>query len=367
MARPLTIFIDARMIRHAGIGTHIRGLIGGMSEVPEIHNIQLGGNPDYLQSYRDSRTEITRDQSIVYSLREQFQSWWNMTKLGKSIDLAHYPNYNTYFNLKWPYVVTIHDLIQFQFNYGNSIKRKLARHLLRRVLKNARQVVCISETTRFALNQFFPNLDQEKINIMYNPVDHLINYQINTTNMVQSNKPYILCVGGCKRHKNFNLVVEALDTLNDKYPGLGLIIIGERFDKQDYIDEAISRRRSKSLIIRLENVPDEELNGYYQKARLVIVPSLAEGFDYIPFESAYRGICPVISDIAVHRELYGASLPLFNPRDPRDLAEKIEQLIESPDKQADQMETIKSIGENYTIENFTVELISIYQKALAIN
>ena len=365
MAHPLNIFIDARMIRQAGIGTYLSGLIGALSKVPEIRQIHLGGDPDYLQSYRDSRTKIISDQSSIYSQREQFHSWWNMTKFGKSINLAHYPSYNTYFNLKWPYVVTIHDLIQFQFNYGNLFKRKLAWHLLRQVITNARQVVCISKTTHITLLKYFPNLEQGKINVIYNPVDQLIDYRVDTANMIQSNKPYILCVGSRRPHKNFDLVVEALDILNEKYPALGLIIIGKRFNKPDYIDQAIYRRHNRSMIIQLEDVPDEELNGYYQKARLVIVPSLVEGFGFVPFESAYRGICPIISNIPVHREIFGRSLPLFNPLEPESLARLVFQLIESLEQQAEYIDTIKTFGKKFTTERFISELLAVYHSVLA--
>ncbi len=364
MTHPLNLFIDARMIRHTGIGTYIHGLIRGLYKLPEIRHIQLSGDPDCLQSYQNNRTNITRDQSQYFSTHEQFSSWWKMNQFGKSIDFAHYPNFNTYYNPKWPYVVTIHDLIQFQYNYGNSFKRKLAWHLLRRVVTNAHQVVCISETTRSALIKFSPNLNKEKISVVYNPVDHLKDYSTDTSNMVQLNKPYILCVGSRKPHKNFSLVVEALDILNDKYPGLGLIIIGRRFRKPDYIDEAIRHRRNRSLIILLEDVPDEELNGYYQKARLVIVPSLAEGFGFVPFESAFRGTCPIISDIPVHREIYGNSLPFFNPYDPTSLAELISKLIESPQEQSLQMEKVKTIAEKYTIEKFISKLMDIYRSVV---
>ncbi|MBC8401367.1 MAG: glycosyltransferase family 4 protein [Candidatus Marinimicrobia bacterium] len=360
----MNLFIDARMIRQAGIGTYLQGLIKGLLPVSEIRKLYLGGTCDKLENFTDRKILVRHNMAPIYSPREQLIGWWNMKKLGSSVDLAHYPNYNTYHNPNWPYVVTIHDLIQFQFNYGNSFKRKLARHLLRHVLSNARHVICISKVTKITLTKFSPNLDKEKISVVYNPVDHLKDYRTDTSNMVQLNKPYILCVGSRKPHKNFSLVIEALDLLNDKYPGLSLVIIGTRFRKPDYIDEAIHRRRNRSLIILLEDVPDEELNGYYQKAQLVIVPSLAEGFGFVPFASALRGTCPIISDIPVHRELFGDSLPFFNPHDPTSLAERVSKLIESPQEQSLHIEKVKTIAEKYTTEKFIYELMDIYRSVV---
>ena len=72
-----------------------------------------------------------------------------------------------------------------------------------------------------------------------------------------------------------------------------------------------------------EDVDDATLRWLYEHAALYISPSLFEGFSMTPFESLLCD-CPILlSDIPVHREVYGEGFHYFNPRDAAGLKEMI--------------------------------------------
>jgi len=65
----------------------------------------------------------------------------------------------------------------------------------------------------------------------------------------------------------------------------------------------------------------------YSNALCFVYPSLYEGFGLPPLEAQACGSPIVISDIPVFKEIYGDSALYFNPLNPYDIADKIDQVI----------------------------------------
>ncbi|MCS6982537.1 MAG: glycosyltransferase, partial [Flavobacteriales bacterium] len=79
-------------------------------------------------------------------------------------------------------------------------------------------------------------------------------------------------------------------------------------------------------IFFLENPSDEDLARLYAHCKAVISASLYEGFDLPPVEGAFYGAPVLLSDIAIHREIWGEEAQYFDPWDPGALA----RLLDAP-------------------------------------
>src|SRR3989338_4735301 len=75
-------------------------------------------------------------------------------------------------------------------------------------------------------------------------------------------------------------------------------------------------------------VSDKELAGLYKNAQAFVFPTLSEGFGLPGLEAMSCETPVVCSDIPVLREIYGNAALYFNPRDPRDIAEKVQKVLE---------------------------------------
>jgi glycosyltransferase involved in cell wall biosynthesis len=77
-------------------------------------------------------------------------------------------------------------------------------------------------------------------------------------------------------------------------------------------------------------VDDQALKSWVANARLLVLPSLYEGFGLPPLEAMAAG-CPVaVSDISVLREVCGDAAAYFNPLDAADIAGRLFQLVAGP-------------------------------------
>src|SRR5690606_20485234 len=73
--------------------------------------------------------------------------------------------------------------------------------------------------------------------------------------------------------------------------------------------------------------PAQELRLLYRHARCVVCPSFYEGFDFSGVEAMRCGGAVLASDIAVHRDVYGAASEYFNPHSVDDLEQALVRLM----------------------------------------
>jgi glycosyltransferase involved in cell wall biosynthesis len=72
---------------------------------------------------------------------------------------------------------------------------------------------------------------------------------------------------------------------------------------------------------------DADLDGLLVAASCVVLPSLSEGFGLPVLEAMARGVPVACSDRGALREIAGDAALLFDPTDPRQIADAIERLV----------------------------------------
>ena len=138
-----------------------------------------------------------------------------------------------------------------------------------------------------------------------------------------------------------------------------LMIVGsnENFRSQDStIYSKIEKINShfKDSIVFTGFVENDMLKNLLTKAKLLVQPSLYEGFGIPPLQALKCGTNAVISDIQVFREIYG-DLPVtfFKNQDSFDLKEKI---LETLDK-----EFTKDFKETYTYRKTAEAILKVLE------
>jgi len=333
----MKIAIDARFLgpEGAGIGKYIDNLLANLAEIDQKNEYVVllqKSNFHLFNPTNDNFKKILID-THWYSVKEQFLLPFVISK--EKPDLVHFPHFNVPLLFRGKFVATIHDLTLSK--YGKEIsqsklyplKRLLYSQTLKKAVYGSRKIITPSNFVRRQLMKDF-KAPKEKIVVIYEAADKVFIEQgkrdlsIGEKRKVLATygvkEPFILTVGNSYPYKNVGKVLECLTLLPQN---INLVHVS----KKDYFSNLLSEKSKK---LGLENrfvvtgsVDSEELAILYKSAKAFVFPSLSEGFGLPGLEAVASG-CPVVcSNIEVFEEVYGEAALYFNPKDPRDIEEKI--------------------------------------------
>jgi len=175
-------------------------------------------------------------------------------------------------------VSTIHDFIHEKFYTG---PRKFIHSYQKKVaLNSAERIIVISNNTKKDLLNFFPNIKEERISVVYNGVSKDF-FKIEE-NSVNPEKPYLMFIGSREKYKNFEFAVELLHTLKD----FNFVIVGQPLQKEEIKFLNIKLNKRWKLISGVDNA---KLNVIYNNAYALLYPSAYEGFGIPLLESMKTG------------------------------------------------------------------------------
>lgn len=185
-------------------------------------------------------------------------------------------------------ITTVHD---FTYEYFVGGIKKFVHSLQKaNAINNSDGIICISENTKKDLIKFYPNIDEDKIQVIYNGVSdefhQLSNPSLHLTDMfsVLKNEKYILYIGDRSSYKNFDIAVDTVNQLQNYQ----LVIVGGKTLKDK------EKMLIKNKYFHFEGISSEELNILYNNAFCLLYSSSYEGFG-IPIVEAMKAGCPVVS------------------------------------------------------------------------
>lgn len=252
-------------------------------------------------------------------------------------------------------ICTIHDLSFLEnpawFSY---VYYQLYRNLLPIVARKSLKIITVSQFSKSEICKYF-GVKSDKVHVVYNAVSS------KTLNQHQqvTKENYILSVASIDPRKNFVRLLKAFQQVKTK--GYKLLIVGKK-----------NQKIFKKLELSTDNLPnvhftgyvsDKRLAEYYAKATLFIYPSLYEGFGIPNIEAMSNG-CPVLtSDIPPHVEVCGDAAYYFDPTDEKDMAEKIDYLLQN-DKREEMVERGYQRVKKYSWTASAQEIANIVETCL---
>ncbi|MBI4432051.1 MAG: glycosyltransferase family 4 protein [Candidatus Omnitrophica bacterium] len=365
-----SVAIDARMWGHPGIGRYIRELSGALvHQSADLDFLFLG--PEVVRQWLDGRRPhphvFQKTHSPIYSIREQFE----ILKGGCSADLLHVPHFNIPVFFPGRLVVTLHDLIYLKdarSSFAGGLGRAYAQTLFAAVGRRASAILTVSEHTRKDLLDCFSWIDSRKIHVTPEAVspqfqkirDGQVLSQIK--HFYGLDRPFVLYVGSFKRHKNLEVLLEAMRLLREENKcDHDLVLIGRPDKNNTGLLRQIARL---SFVKTLGEVPDQDLPALYNLADLFVLPSLIEGFGLPVLEAMACGVPVIASNRTSLPEVGGQAALYFEPTQIDALRELLYNVLRDKELREKMIALGFDQARLFSWENTADLTLRVYEKAL---
>ncbi len=305
---------------------------------------------------------ITRIPSIVRAIKPQlFHSLFQAAPPVKRI----------------PLVVTVHDMMDLDYsdafshhNFLNRVKlRTYFRYLVPLSITKSRAIVAVSNNTRNDIIRRFP-ASAEKITVIHEaaadnfkpiakesiPNDFYNRYKLP--------KNYMLYLGSTKRYKNPKGMLQAYQRytlmIGDPLP---LVIAGLKNVSAGSLIELAKKLNIAERVLFIGPIDENDLAMLYSAARVLIFPSLYEGFGLPVLEAMACGTPVIASNAASLPEVVGDAGMMIEATDYNGFAQAMLALTKDDCLHEDYSHKGLQRAAMFSWEKVATETINLYKQA----
>lgn len=300
-------------------------------------------------------------------------------KVPSGVDIVHYPYFDPFFtmlpiNKKVKTVVTVHDIIpivhkkHFPSGIKASLKWKLNKHLLR----NVDRIIVDSNASKEDVVEII-GVKEKKVKVVYLAADSVFKrldtkYEtLNTKNKFGLPDKFVLYVGDATWNKNLPRLVDAV-----KKSDLKLVLVGKVWEQDlknvspnpwnSDLRKVLKEIDGDNRFTRLGFVSDEDIVKIYNLAKVLMMPSLDEGFGLPVLEAMSCG-CPVITSREGSLPEVGGEAVLYIDANSSDaIAEGIKEVWDNSKLREELSKKGLLQAKKFSIEKTIRDTISVYNK-----
>lgn len=272
---------------------------------------------------------------------------------------------------------TANQILEQESSYPKYLLRKIWRHILpknrvllaieKRVLeKDSKKIIVASEFLKRGILENY-KVSEEKITVI--PFGaNLDKFKLNPQKRTEIRKKYkigendiCLILSGYEfKRKGLKYVIEALPSVGSN---VKLLAVGE--ENPRVYKELASNSGVSDRVIFTGFVP--EIKDYYSAADIYVFPTTYEPFGITTLEAMATGLPVIISREAGSAEVIKEGqegLLLNNPRDPQEIAEKINILVNNTDLRTKMRERALKTAQEYSWDKVAQRILEVYKEVL---
>lgn len=255
--------------------------------------------------------------------------------------------------------ITVLDMIDEKYHIGNKKFSSLIRHR-EKIIAAADHIIAISENTRQDIIEYF-NIDPNKITTIHLGCS-LEPEAISQCKKEAATHPYALYIGSRKgEHKNFSNYLKAIQIIAKSAPELQFVFGGGgNFTSEE--KEIINKTALGDRILYQPIQGDDDLIRLYKNAKILIYPSLYEGFGLPIVEAFSCGLPCVTAKGSCLEEVGGDAAAYFDPLNPTEMANVALEMLFDPLKCAEFVEKGYERGSAFTWKNTVLNTHRLYQQ-----
>ena len=339
---PISVALNAGILRapRTGIGQYLVELVQALAAYPEFELALFNGwncSPELpgaaLPGYSRVSGLIKRCVPNAYALRRLIEQ--QRFKRGSAgVDLYHDPSLWP-FEFDGPMVMTLHDLTHVHFPETQPKDRlvEIERHAARSVERAQRILV----DSQFIGEEVCRHYGVSAERVVVAPLGCAARFHPRTPALLATPlqaldlQPgrYLLCVGTLEPRKNLQLALHAYErlpaALREQYP---LVIVGMPGWRPEQLAAPLQRALATGQVRLLGYQSDTRLAELLAGARLLLFPSLYEGFGLPVLEAMASGTPVILSHSSALPEVAGGAGTYIDPQDERACADAILRLID---------------------------------------
>jgi len=369
----MKIGIDARMLgpKQGGLGRYIEQLIIRLEQIDTQNNYVIFLRTENWHDYVPKNSNFKKIKADIpwYGFQEQLLFPILIKK--QKIDLMHFPHWNVPLCYYGDFIVTIHDLLLWQFPTRKAstlapicywLKNKIFRLTIKKSAQKAKKIITVSE---FSAQDIIKNLHvpKEKISVIYlSPLPPIKNSEppFSLREKYNIHKPYWLYVGVAYPHKNLETLIDAWKIFseknNDEYQ---LVLVG----KENYFYHQLRtyiKKNNVHNVILTGFVPDTELGELYKNATLYVFPSLYEGFGLPPLEAMQYDLPVISSNSSCLPEILKDAALYFNAKNTQDIIGAATTIIKNEKIRKMIIENGRKLLQKYSWDKTAIQTLQIY-------
>jgi glycosyltransferase involved in cell wall biosynthesis len=232
-----------------------------------------------------------------------------------------------------PQVTVIHDVLPLHYPVEYPRQQYYFRHYVPRVLAASRRIIVSSESTRRDIARFYPRVPAERLRVVPPGLDHGRFAPARAPS--SPGAPYALYLGNVMPHKNLGRLVEAFARAT-RSSGARLVMRGSgRRGNLEELRACIERTGAADRVDWTPYADGATLPDLYRGARMLLLPSLYEGFGMTALEAMACGTPVITSNTSSMPEVVGDAALLVDPADTAAMAAAMARLFADDQLAAD--------------------------------
>lgn len=322
----MVVVVDARCIFDSGIGIYVSEVLSRIKNVSgfKFKVILMRGQQDKFLKLNVNIDSA--DICLVDYGRYSVKNFYALNKFLYGCDLYWMPTLSFPPISKVKKIVTVHDLCPVALWKIFGLLKALSYWLiLGSQLVLSKRIICISNFTKSELLRFYSSVFEGKIKVIYNGISNRFSLS-QAKRISRKDKPYLLCVGNVKPHKNLLNLVSFFENSSSFSKSYDLVVVGRSDGFRTGFSHTLG---SSDGVIFTGFVEDDELASLYRNASAFIFPSFYEGFGLPLLEAMVFDLPILAADIDVFKEIAGDTINYFNHSDFSDFDLQLTELLNS--------------------------------------
>ena len=299
---------------------------------------------------------------------------WEQVHLPKmaskfNLDLLHCTNNTLPLFTKIPIVLTLHDTIymeKIEFfdkripvyqQFGNYYRKILAPWSV----EKAKKIITVSDFEVNEIHRQFA-LPKGKVKRIHNGVaEDYVRYGLHSDDI--ANKENIMVIGNIHPRKNIRGSLKAFNILVNEYGvDTHLLLTNMKEHELQIMLDDISLNSIRERIQLCGYISRDEFPAFIASAKVLLYPSIREGFGIPILEGFAVGTPVVTSNTSSMPEVAGDAALIANPNDPRDIAEKLFQAYSNDEKRKSMIELGKSRAAEFSWDKTAQSVLDVYNE-----
>lgn len=368
---------------YTGSGQYARGLLRALLRRADLRVTILRPEPAPPVALEATTGEAVVGRRPPVALRSSRprKVWWEQIGLPAAaaqgdVDVIHVPYFAAPLRPGRPLVVTIHDIIPLLLPlYAGSAAMRLYLRVVSQAVRGAAAVVTDSDAARRDILVHL-GLEPARVSRVWLAADE--RYHPGTMPATAASDtvlarlgirpPFLLNTGGFDARKNLPFLMRAVAQATRTRPDWQLVVIGRPHtgNSQLYppLEPLLAETGLTDRTIFTGFIPDDDKVVLYQRAGLVVLPTLYEGFGLPALEALACGAPLLASDRSSLPEVVGRAGVLADPTNLARFAALLADLLDNPGERARLSRAGPAQAAQFSWDATAEQTVAVYRRAI---